>query len=88
MMNSPTCSEKEAAARRNLEELAIPLEILANLVFLSINDAEHPDNIRLYAHMAEQHLNVLRQCLFPSEQRQETLQTEDVADSDSQDHVP
>jgi hypothetical protein len=43
----------------------MPLEVLANLTFLTLNDAEHPDNVRFYAHMAEEQLNVLRELLFP-----------------------
>ena len=68
MTNIPTCSDNDASpACKPLAESAIPLEILTNLTFLTLNYAEHPDRIRLYAHIAEEQLKVLRQILFPQE---------------------
>ena len=41
-------------------ELAIPLEILANLTFLTMKGSERPDEVRMYMRMAEEQLSLLR----------------------------
>jgi hypothetical protein len=48
------------ASSRLVDELAISLEILANLSFLILEDAEDPEKVRMYVHMAEERLSVLR----------------------------
>ena len=42
------------------DELATPLEILANLAFLTMEGSERPDEVRMYMRMAEEQLSLLR----------------------------
>ena len=44
-----------------MEQLAPPLEAIANLIFLGLEEAEHPEKVRLYMRMAEGQMVVIRQ---------------------------
>ena len=47
-----------------LDRLASPLECLANLTFLALAEAEHPEKVRLYLAMAEEQMQVIRQISY------------------------
>jgi hypothetical protein len=50
-----------ASANELLARLASPLEGVANLTFLALEDSENPENVRLYMRMATEHLQAIRQ---------------------------
>lgn len=47
-----------------LNRFASPLEGIANLIFLTSRDAEHPEKVRFYMRMAEEQMQVIRQIAF------------------------
>ena len=44
-----------------VNELALPLEILANLTFLTREHSEHPERVRMYMGIAAEQLGRLRE---------------------------
>jgi hypothetical protein len=48
-------------ANELLERLALPLEALANLVFLTLNEPEDAEKVRFYMRFAEERIIAIRQ---------------------------
>jgi hypothetical protein len=46
---------------KTVDRLALPLEILANLIFLTREHSEHPERVRMYMGIAEEQLARLRE---------------------------
>jgi len=61
MSLKPPNNAEASSACKLLNRLASPLEGLANLTFLALEEAEHPEKVRLYMRMAEERFHVIRQ---------------------------
>ena len=61
MSHKPLNNAEASSASRLLDRLASPLEGLANLTFLALEEAEHPEKVRFYMRMAEEQFHVIRQ---------------------------
>ena len=61
-MNSQMPNESGSMAVHALmDQLTPPLEAIANLIFLGLEEAEHPEKVRLYMRLAEGQMVVIRQ---------------------------
>jgi len=64
MSHKPLNNAEASSASRLLERLAFPLEGLANLTFLVLEEAEHPDKVSLYRrYAARRSVSVMTQIL-------------------------
>jgi hypothetical protein len=61
MSHKPLDNDEAFSASRFMDRLASPLEGLANLTFLALEEAQHPEKVRFYMHMAEEQMHVIRQ---------------------------
>jgi len=61
MSQKPLSNAEASSDSKLLDRLTSPLECLANLTFLALEEAEHPEKIRLYMRMAEEQIHVIGQ---------------------------
>jgi hypothetical protein len=62
MKKQPPINDAEASsACKLMHRLAPPLERLADLTFLALEEAEHPEKVRFFMRMAEDRMRVIRQ---------------------------
>jgi len=66
MIYKPLNDAEGLSASKLLDRLASPLESLANLAFLALEEAEHPEKVRLYMRMAEEQIDVIRRIALKS----------------------
>jgi hypothetical protein len=57
----PTQDGEAASAYELMHRLAPPLEGLADLTYLALEEAEHPEKVRFFLRMAEERVRVIRQ---------------------------
>jgi hypothetical protein len=62
MTGNLMCNEaKSVRTCETVDRVALPLEILANLTFLTREHSEHPERVRMYMGIAEEQLARLRE---------------------------
>jgi hypothetical protein len=61
MSHQPLSKAVTSPELRLLDRLASPLESLANLTFLALEEAEYPEKVRFYLRIAEEQFHVIRQ---------------------------
>jgi hypothetical protein len=57
----PTEDAEAAFASELMHRLEQPLEGLADLTFLALEEAEHPEKVRFFLRMAEERVRIIRQ---------------------------
>jgi hypothetical protein len=64
MNHRPPNNAGASPACKLLDRLASPLDGIANLTFLTLREAEHPEKVRFYMGMAEEQMRAIRQILL------------------------